>query len=61
VSVGTVEYLYNHAEDEFFFLELNPRHMKRNLENNKRNTGSHLKYLGMIHRDNYGGNRRLVK
>ncbi|KAF8586337.1 hypothetical protein K439DRAFT_1659720 [Ramaria rubella] len=25
VSAGTVEYLYNHAEDEFFFLELNPR------------------------------------
>jgi hypothetical protein len=36
--------LYNHAEDdEFFFLELNPRHLKRNLENNIRNTGSHLK------------------
>ncbi|KAJ7115896.1 acetyl-CoA carboxylase [Mycena epipterygia] len=25
VSAGTVEYLYNHAEDDFFFLELNPR------------------------------------
>ncbi|KAK7060862.1 acetyl-coenzyme-A carboxylase [Paramarasmius palmivorus] len=25
VSAGTVEYLYNHAEDDFYFLELNPR------------------------------------
>ncbi|OLL26610.1 Acetyl-CoA carboxylase, partial [Neolecta irregularis DAH-3] len=25
VSAGTVEYLYSHAEDKFFFLELNPR------------------------------------
>ncbi|VDC06097.1 unnamed protein product [Peniophora sp. CBMAI 1063] len=25
VSAGTVEYLYSHAEDNFFFLELNPR------------------------------------
>ncbi|OCH83943.1 acetyl CoA carboxylase [Obba rivulosa] len=25
VSAGTVEYLYSHAEDVFFFLELNPR------------------------------------
>ncbi|KAG8961417.1 acetyl-coenzyme-A carboxylase [Tulasnella sp. 419] len=25
VSAGTVEYLYNHADDSFFFLELNPR------------------------------------
>ncbi|PCH36265.1 acetyl CoA carboxylase [Wolfiporia cocos MD-104 SS10] len=25
VSAGTVEYLYSHAEDEFHFLELNPR------------------------------------
>ncbi|KAH8674294.1 acetyl-CoA carboxylase [Xylariales sp. PMI_506] len=25
VSAGTVEYLYSHAEDEFYFLELNPR------------------------------------
>ncbi|KAH9975794.1 acetyl CoA carboxylase [Lactifluus volemus] len=25
VSAGTVEYLYNHAEDVFYFLELNPR------------------------------------
>ncbi|GAB1319942.1 acetyl-coenzyme-A carboxylase [Madurella fahalii] len=25
VSAGTVEYLYSHAEDKFYFLELNPR------------------------------------
>lgn len=25
VSAGTVEYLYSHADDKFFFLELNPR------------------------------------
>ncbi|KAJ7066657.1 acetyl-CoA carboxylase [Mycena amicta] len=25
VSAGTVEYLYNHAENDFYFLELNPR------------------------------------
>ncbi|KDQ18913.1 hypothetical protein BOTBODRAFT_28387 [Botryobasidium botryosum FD-172 SS1] len=25
VSAGTVEYLYNHADDTFYFLELNPR------------------------------------
>jgi hypothetical protein len=25
VSAGTVEYLYSHADDEFYFLELNPR------------------------------------
>ncbi|EJU03511.1 acetyl CoA carboxylase [Dacryopinax primogenitus] len=25
VSAGTVEYLYSHAEDSFYFLELNPR------------------------------------
>lgn len=25
VSAGTVEYLYSHAEDNFYFLELNPR------------------------------------
>lgn len=25
VSAGTVEYLYQHAEDDFYFLELNPR------------------------------------
>ncbi|KAL1921184.1 uncharacterized protein VTP21DRAFT_10900 [Calcarisporiella thermophila] len=25
VSAGTVEYLYNHQEDRFYFLELNPR------------------------------------
>ncbi|TIA89702.1 hypothetical protein E3P79_02793 [Wallemia ichthyophaga] len=25
VSAGTVEYLYSHSEDKFFFLELNPR------------------------------------
>lgn len=25
VSAGTVEYLYSHAEDRFYFLELNPR------------------------------------
>ncbi|ORX97892.1 acetyl-CoA carboxylase [Basidiobolus meristosporus CBS 931.73] len=25
VSAGTVEYLYNHKKDEFYFLELNPR------------------------------------
>ncbi|TFK51885.1 acetyl CoA carboxylase [Heliocybe sulcata] len=25
VSAGTVEYLYSHAEDDFYFLELNPR------------------------------------
>lgn len=25
VSAGTVEYLYNAEQDEFFFLELNPR------------------------------------
>ncbi|KAJ7449654.1 acetyl-CoA carboxylase [Mycena latifolia] len=25
VSAGTVEYLYNNAEDDFYFLELNPR------------------------------------
>ena len=25
VSAGTVEYLYSHADDKFYFLELNPR------------------------------------
>ena len=25
VSAGTVEYLYSHSEDKFYFLELNPR------------------------------------
>ena len=25
VSAGTVEYLYSHSDDRFYFLELNPR------------------------------------
>ena len=25
VNAGTVEYLYDHHKDEFYFLELNPR------------------------------------